>query len=91
MLFLWYIWPLHELGLDFAEILKTMIHKETIIFGSEYLEKDVFVFEKLHGDVFDIATQGLKQGKREDDIFHVDFFGSDFGEVKEEFFAIHFM
>lgn len=80
----------HELGLDFAKILEAVLNKKPVIFGSEYLEKDMLIFEELHGDIFDIAAEGLEQGEREDDIFHVDFFGCDFGEVDEEFFTIHF-
>jgi hypothetical protein len=76
--------------LDFAKILEAVINKKPIIFGSEYFEKDMFIFEELHGDIFDIAAEGLEQGEREDDIFHVDFLWCDFGEVEEEFFTIHF-
>lgn len=76
--------------MDFAKILEAVINKELIIFGSEYLEKDMFIFEELHGDIFDVAAEGLEQGEREDDIFHVNFFWGDFREVDEKFFTIHF-
>ena len=90
-LFLWDVGILHEFGLNFTKILKTMIDKETIIFCGEYLKEDVFVFEKLHGDVFDIASKRLEEGYWEDDIFHVDFFGSDLWEVEKKFFTFHLL
>lgn len=55
-----------------------MVDKEKIVFCGEYLEKDVFVFEELHGDIFDVAAESLEQREGEDDIFHVDFLWGDF-------------
>lgn len=74
----------------FAIVLKALFHKAFVVFGCENFKKDVFVFQEIHRNIFQIAAKSLQERNGEKNVSHSDSFGRNLAKVKEIHPPFHF-